>query len=333
MLPFISYYTKNYRQTNTICQDVIYIFFFFPLRGYGFFDILHFKREMKKYIAFFTLSAIMCANAYGAATCSRANLTRCLDSACAINVNMNPAARCQYCGTASAGEPTQDKGLRSVSVGTSAANTLSAKELQAAPSDPGRRYAWATAECIKKISGCTADDVSAAYDALIEQSCRAAGINAQMASLRAAASKTISKSACSTGITACMVDAKRCAADWRECEQNADFDKFFSDCTVESKGCDEYFAAIRTELIGARDTAIKNADTVLANIVAAYQAARATKLAAARTACTDNSGRESCIKSVCERSMRNKCGVGFESEKAAATQLCKFYDIACATLR
>ncbi len=223
--------------------------------------------------------------------------------------------------------------MRSVSVGTSAKYSFSAKELKSAPSDPGARYAWATAECIKKVAGCTPDDVTDNYDSLIEQSCRAAGITAQVATLRAAAAKTKSKSTCQTDIMACVIDTKRCGPDYSACAQNADFDKFFSGCSVDATGCDEHIAAIRTELIDARDTAIKNADNIIDTIVASYQSQRNTKLTTTKANCTNNAGRESCIDTVCERSMPNKCGAGFAAERSMATQLCKFHDLACDTLK
>ncbi|MDE5615300.1 MAG: hypothetical protein K2I81_00500 [Alphaproteobacteria bacterium] len=268
-----------------------------------------------------------------ATTCSKANLTRCLDSACAINLSSNPAARCQYCGTASAGTPAAGNAMRSVSVGTSAKYSFTDKELKAAPSDPGARYAWATAECIKKVAGCTPDDVTDNYDTLIEQSCKAAGITAEMSNLRAAAAKTKTKSSCKTDVQACIIDSKRCGPDYSACAENADFDKFFSGCSVEATGCDDYFNDIRTELVAARDTAIKNADTIIETIVASYKSEREKKLASVKSNCTDNAGREACINTVCERSMANKCGAGYASERSMATQLCKFYDLACDTLK
>ena len=266
-----------------------------------------------------------------AASCSRANLTRCLDSACAINISSNAAARCQYCGTASAGEPPANQ-MKSVSVGTSSKNTLTSKQLQSAPDDPGQRYVWASRECLKMLTDCTPDDIEAAYDPLIEQSCKAAGINTQMASLRAAANQTKSAAVCKTDVRACIIDDKRCTADFRNCEDNANFDKYLSECGVAATGCDAYMTDIRSELTAARDSAIKNADVALATIVATYQNARERRLDTTRTACHDNAGRDQCIQTVCQRSMPNKCAVGYESEKAMATQLCKFHDIACATL-
>lgn len=279
------------------------------------------------------LSAAPFASNAAVTTCSKANLTRCLDSACAINISSNPAARCQYCGTASAGAPTAGDAMRSVSVGASAKFSFTDKELKKAPSDPGARYAWATAECIKKVSGCTPDDVTDNYDSLIEQSCKAAGITAQMANLRASAAKTKSKTSCKTDVQACVIDAKRCGPDYSACADNADFDKFFAGCSVEATGCDDHLTEIRTELVAARDNAIKNADTIIESIVASYQSERTKKLNSIKANCTDNAGRESCINAVCERSMANKCGAGYASERSMATQLCKFFDLACDTLK
>lgn len=287
---------------------------------------------LTKHTIFIAVVALMLPIAGHAASCSRANLTRCLDSACAINVSSNPAARCQYCGTSDAGLPTTGNAMRSVSVGTSSKNTLSDKELRSAPDDPGERYAWATRECIKKLPDCTSDDVEDTYDTLIEQSCRAAGINAQMAALFEAARKTKTSATCTTEVKACVIADTRCAADYHACKDDADFDKFLSECGVAATGCDPYLAAIRTDLMTARDNTFKNADAALAQMVAAYQAARAGRLDAARATCVDNAGRAACIAVICARSMANKCAPGYESETSMATQLCKFYDTACDTL-
>ena len=123
---------------------------------------------MNSKILFLTLGLLTIPGVSVAATCSQANLTRCLDSVCAINVSSNPSARCQYCGTSSAGTPPTKSGMQSLSLGQSAKYTLSEKELKNAPTDPGQRYAWATEQYIKKIDGCTPDDVSDIYDKLIE---------------------------------------------------------------------------------------------------------------------------------------------------------------------
>ncbi len=266
-----------------------------------------------------------------AASCSRANLTRCLDSVCAINVSSNPAARCQYCGTASAGTPPKSA-MQSLSLGASAKYNISDKELKKAPADPGERYAWATKQCIQKVAGCTADDVSETYDKMIEQSCKAAGISAQMSALATTATKTKGKTACTNEIQSCLITETKCGPDYSACESDADFNKFFAACGVDASGCDEHISDIRSEMLIARNNAIENTDTLLANIVASYQAARDQQLATARANCTDNAGREKCIETVCQKNMNNKCATGFAGERAMATQLCKFYDLACAVL-
>ena len=191
---------------------------------------------------------------YAAPSCSHANLTRCLDSVCAINISSNPSARCQYCGTSGAGTPPKNA-MRSVSAGSSAKYNISDKELKKAPTDPGERYAWATSQCIAKVSNCTPDDVSEVYDKLIEQSCTAAGVSAQMKKLQSNIGKSKSKSTCESEITVCITDSKRCTSDYRKCEENSDFDKFFSVCSTEVSGCDEHVSEIRTELLASNPDA------------------------------------------------------------------------------
>ncbi len=285
---------------------------------------------MKTYVYIFSLIAITVPQIAGAA-CSSANLTRCMDSVCAINVSSNPAARCQYCGSADAGTPPTNTGMRSVSVGTSAKYTISDKELKKAPTDPAQRYAWAVRECMKKVDGCDADNVSDTYDKLIEQSCRAAGISASMAALRAEDAKPVSRANCQTDVTSCMV--KNCSNDWRNCAQDADFNKFFATCSVAATGCDEFLNEFRTDLLASRDSAINNAETALTAIIKSYQDARNRKKSSILSDCSNNTQRENCIATVCANNMPNKCAAGFESEKATATQLCKFYDLACDILK
>ncbi len=287
---------------------------------------------MKSNTLFFTVIALCVPVLANAATCSRANLTRCLDSVCAINASSNPAARCQYCGNSAAGTPPTSK-MRSVSVGASAKYTLSEKELKSAPSDAGARYVWATNQCIKKVANCTPDDVSETYDELISQSCRAAGISAQFASLRENISDTKTISTCRTDITACVTDDKRCGADYRGCGNDADFDAFFAACGVDATGCDEHLTTLRTELSSARANMEKNADALLANIVASYQADRARKITTAQSMCKNNTGRDECVKTICANNMTHQCDDAYPSERDAALQLCKFYDSACGVLK
>lgn len=268
---------------------------------------------------------------YGA--CSVANLTRCLDSVCAINIGANPAARCQYCGSASAGEPIKSNAIKSISVGTSTKYTISDKELRKAPSDPGERYVWGTKLCLQKVSECTPDDVSDNYDSLIEQSCRAAGILTEFEKLAQQTNEQKTSSSCSSEISACIINTNRCSADYRKCESDSEFDKYFSECSIASVGCEGYLNDIRANLISARDTSITNADRVLQTVIASYQSAREQKLAKAQASCKNNFALTDCIERVCKTNMRNKCAVGFEYENTVAEQLCKFYDTACERLK
>ena len=287
---------------------------------------------MKSHIIFLLSTLFLATSAHAASRCSRANLTRCLDSACAINISSNPSARCQYCGTTSAGLPPSKPAMRSVSAGASAKYNISDKELKKAPSDPSERYTWAIKQCLSKVSGCTPDDVTDTYDSLIEQSCKAAGVSAQLSKTLDQMAKKRTKSSCQGDIRACVIADNRCSADFRNCKENADFDKFFSACGVEATGCDEYISGIRSDLIAARDEAIDNADTLLAQIIASYQSAREKKLSSIKSGCADNSVRDKCIATVCANNMAHNCEAGYESETSMATQLCKFYEIACATI-
>ncbi len=265
--------------------------------------------------------------------CSVANLTRCLDSVCAINIGANPAARCQYCGDASAGEPAKSSAMKTISAGASAKYTISDKELKKAPKDPGERYVWATKQCLEKLKDCSSDDVSDNYDSLIEQSCKAAGISADFANLAQKVNKEKSKTSCSTEISSCLVNEKRCNADYSKCESDSDFDKYFSECSVLSTGCESYTKEIRSTLIASRDNAVKNADEILNNIVLAYQKSRETKLKNIQDGCKDSTAKKKCIAMVCNNNMRHKCELGFEYEETLADTLCKFYDTACNRLK
>ena len=282
--------------------------------------------------------------AFGA--CSTTNLTRCLDSVCAINIGANPAARCQYCGSASAGKPSTAGVMKSVTAGNAAKYTISDKELKKAPTDPGQRYIWATEQCLKKLKDCTGEDVSDNYDSLIEQSCKAAGISQDMATLVKKAGQEKSKSTCETEINTCLISEKRCLADYRNCESDADFDKYFSECSVAANGCDSYTSAIRSQHMSARDSAIKNSALALQNIVNAYQAARKQKLADTKQSCQNKSAKQKCINTVCDNNMPNKCGTTMDvakvdketidvikTETTLAEQLCAFYDVACDRLK
>lgn len=265
------------------------------------------------------------------ATCSRANLIKCLDSVCGLNNGANPAARCQYCGTNAAGNAPSDTGMQQISIGASAKTTISDKELKNAPDDQGSRYIWATSNCIKKNIGCTDDDVSREYDKLIEQSCKSAGITSQIDSLNTAAKKTKTKPACESAVRVCVL--KKCNGDFSGCREDSDYDKFFSACTVETSGCDVFARDINNALGGTRKNSIENQEKSILELAAMYQNMRAKKQATAKSNCTDNAAKNSCIDTVCEKNMKNKCAVGWESEKSIAVSMCVFYDVACANLK
>ena len=288
---------------------------------------------MRKYIAFLCgLIYVMSGPVLAATSCSRANLTRCLDSVCAINVSSNPAARCQYCGSSGAGTPPSG-GLRGVSVGVSTRYNVSDKELKNAPSEPIARYNWAKKQCLAKVAGCTADDVEEVYEPLIEQSCTAAGVVAEIKSLAVAATTERTYDSCMADIRICVISDKNCDADFSQCKSDSDFDRVFATCGVDATGCDVHIPGIRDELLLLRDAAIGDAARVMESIVASYRGARENKIAKTRADCADGSLRDSCVSSVCATNMVNRCAGDFaESEKAMATQLCKFYELACDTL-
>lgn len=286
-----------------------------------------------KHSEIFSAFALLFAPTFAFGACSVANLTRCLDSACAINIGANPAARCQYCGSAAAGKPSKSTAMKSITAGSSARYNISDKELKNAPSEPGERYVWATRICLGKVTGCTTDDVSENYDSLIEQSCTAAGISAQMSNLTQKSRKQKTQNECSNDIGACITNDKHCSGDYKNCESDADFDRNFSDCVIAANGCDSFSGAIRSTLISTRDKIFANADAILANIVAAYQKTRENKLKNTETACRDSSGKNKCIATVCNNNMPHKCDVGYEYENGLASELCKFYDVACDRLK
>lgn len=268
-----------------------------------------------------------------AATCSKNNLTKCLDSVCAINITMNPAARCQYCGTSNAGTP-DDSELSNVSIGQSAKYTINARELKSAPTDPGRRYMWATEKCLEKISDCNAEDVSNTYDKLIEQSCTAAGISAQINSLAEKSHNTkVSQTKCNTIISTCLLATNKCDSNFSSCLNDNDFERFFAECSVDATGCDEHISNIRSDLASNRKQTIANHENTINDIATSYQTAREKKLSTTSTNCKNGTTLKSCVQTVCNTNMKHKCDTGYESETSMATQLCQFHRIACDLLK
>ena len=284
---------------------------------------------MKQIWIFSVICAVFVPHTIFSATCSRANLTRCLDSACAINVSTNPAARCQYCGTMDAGTPPESK-MKSVSVGQSTKNTISDKELKSAPTSPAERYVWASELCLKKVSGCNADDISETYDDLINQSCIASGINMEMQSAIKKVDKVKSNSACNSEISSCMTGDKYCTYDYSGCESDTEFDKFFASCSVDfGGGCEsKVISNIRTELVTARDNAIKNRENMIMSIVEAHKNKRANDLKNIQSGCANNSGYEKCMANLCTD---KKCSD--TTEKSIAATICEYYKIACSKIK
>ena len=285
-----------------------------------------------KYYTLFLPVAFLCTPTFVYGACSSTNLMRCLDSSCAINIGANPAARCQYCGSASAGDPDKTVAMKSVSTGASK-YVITDKELKNAPKDPGERYVWTTQKCMEKVQGCTAENISDIYDVLISQSCKAAGISANISNLAKKINTAKNQNSCSSDITACITNDNHCGAGYIKCESESDFDKHFADCGVASTGCETYLSDIRTTLSSARASAFKNADTILQNIVVAYQNARQQKLNSTNQGCKNGSAKSECVKMVCANNMRHKCDTGFAYEETLANELCKFYDVACDRLK
>ena len=289
---------------------------------------------MKRHNIFFiaticAFALVFCAPA-ALSKCQKTSMQRCLDSACAINIGMNPSARCQYCGTSAAGNPPSQKGLSRVTAGQSTKYTLTDREMRNAPSDTGARYVWATNECIKKLPDCTPDDVSDLYDKLIEQSCKAAGVNMQAASAIESINKKRTKTSCNDAFTACM--DKKCGTTFENCEEDAIFTRSIAECAAESTGCDDYIAEFRTTITNDRKTAVARRESVLQTLVKNYQSTRESKLSSAKSNCKSGKTFETCVTATCNNNMPNKCDNN-KTERSMAERLCQFYKTACTVLK
>ena len=286
---------------------------------------------MIKKLAFLALGIIALPHITWAAPCSRINLTKCLDSACAINLSSNPAARCQYCGTADAGLPTANA-MKSVTTGASSKNTISAKELKNAPTDPGERYVWATKACLAKVQNCTAEDVTETYDPLIEKSCTAAGISNDMATLQKKAAKSEkSKTVCTNEISVCITKPEKCDSDFSKCADDAQFNNFFATCAAQASGCTNSIDAARDTIATNRTSTLNATSSNLEAIIASYQNARSQKMASIKTNCQDNTDFDNCVKNACASHTNNNCGS--EAEQTIANNLCQFYKTACTKVK
>ncbi|MBR4507847.1 MAG: hypothetical protein IKP24_04955 [Alphaproteobacteria bacterium] len=286
---------------------------------------------MIKKLAFLALGIVALPQITWAAPCSRINLTKCLDSGCAINLSSNPAARCQYCGTADAGLPAASA-MKSVSAGTSSKNTISAKELKNAPTDPGERYVWATKLCLSKVQNCTAEDVTEAYDPLIEKSCTAAGISNDMATLqKKAANSEKSKTVCTNEISVCITKPEKCDSNFSKCADETQFNNFFAACAAQTSGCTNSIDAARDTIATNRTSTLNATDSNLTAIVASYQNARSQKMASIKTNCENNTDYENCVKNACKTNTNNNCST--DAEQTIANNLCQFYKTACTKVK
>lgn len=286
---------------------------------------------MLKKIVFLALGIIILPQFSWAAACSRINLTKCLDSACAINISSNPAARCQYCGTTDAGEPAASA-MKSISAGTSSKNTISAKELKKAPDDPGERYVWATTLCLEKITGCTEEDVEETYDPLIEKSCTAAGISNEMAGLqKKAATNKKTATSCTAEISNCVTKSDKCNSDFSKCSSDEQFDSFFATCSSQATGCTAFLDSARNTIAANRKTTLSAVDSNIDTIVESHKTKRAQKMASIKSSCSDNTDYDNCVKDACQNNTNNNCGT--QAEQTIANNLCQFYKTACTKVK
>ena len=283
---------------------------------------------MMKKIAIFALSLFVVPEIVLGTTCSRINLTRCLDSACAINLSSNPAARCQYCGTAQAGTPASN--MRNISAGTSSKNTITARELRSAPSDPGERYIWATKLCLGRVENCTTEDVDETYDPLIEKSCTAAGVQRTFAQIQQSNAKTTrNANVCSNEISVCVTKSDKCNADYSTCTDDAKFDQFFAACASQSTGCTAFVDNIQRDINSTRKTFLSTVNESVESIAAAHKSAREQEITITRSNCSRNTEFDKCVATVCQNNTSDNCA----SDKSIATALCQFYKTACTKVK
>ena len=293
------------------------------------------------------LCAVPLARAQSAA-CSVQNLVRCIDSACDTASEYGMAARCVVCGTTAAA--TQNnlleqyrfgggvRGLTPLSVGYTSSAVL---DMRGAPTDPGKRYAWAAEECMKKNSGCTIDDVEKNYDKLMEQSCRAAlsekEYEAAFAELRR---NRKTESGCRSDLMNCMARDNRCGANFASCEAEAEFDRNFSACTIDTD-CGSLtrdfatnrdpLAVIKSEIRSSRDSYFASRAAQLKDLIAAHQSARDRKVAAVREDCASGVLKDTCVANMCGL-ISSDC-MDVPARRALAFTVCAYVDVACGRIK
>ena len=284
---------------------------------------------MKKQTLILIPALLLGYSANAATQCSHANLIRCLDSACAINMSSNTIARCQYCGTSAAGTPPTQNVMKSLSAGSSTKYNISDKELKTAPTDAGERYAWATLRCLQKLPDCTINDIEEAYDPLIETACAGADTISGVSDMINQMHSEQSASACSASVRNCILGATRCGSGFEKCFDDTDFDREFSTCLLSEPKCDAHSTVIRAELLASRKSTMDSIDAALDALVSGYRTARENQMASLKEDCKTGALRDKCIAQVCAQNMPNKCASGFDTEKSMAKDLCKYHDTAC----
>jgi hypothetical protein len=277
-----------------------------------------------------------------AATCKVSDLQKCLDSVCALNIDLDAGDRCYSCGTSAAKRPEVKKYalgdnpvMQSLSVGKSSKNTLSDKELKNAPTDPGEKYQWATDQCINKIPNCTAEDVTNIYDKFIQQSCKVAmGDAAYAAALKTASIKKTSET-CNSEFNICLLNDSKCGSDMLKCEEDSEFNRNFSACITEVSGCDDFASNMRDQMIASRNSMVEKKESRLSDLVKLHQMERENKFNSAKRLC-DAGGMDGCILEMCGNMPNGLDEDGQCSdpdERMQSQSLCKFVSIACDKLK
>ena len=213
-----------------------------------------------------------------------------------------------------------------VTAGTASKNTISAKELRQAPNDPGERYVWATRLCLNKIPNCTAEDVSEAYDGLIEKSCTAAGIKNDMANLqKKSAQNTKNSRTCLNEISKCVTAAEKCDTNFSKCVDDKIFNNFFATCSSQSTGCTNFIDTVRTEINKSRQSIISATESNVNAIANTRKQARINRFATVNSDCLHNTEYNKCIDNACQNNTNDNC----ETNQDIAIALCEFYKTAC----
>jgi hypothetical protein len=166
----------------------------------------------------------------------------------------------------------------------------------------------------------------------MEQSCRAA-LSEQEYERAFAAQKRAQKNAatCAAEIQNCLNADRRCGTLFVQCEENADLDKYFSECLAAAGGCDAFSSGIRPQITSLRDGAFASKQTVMTDMIAAYQSARVRRLSTIKNGCADDSLKESCVLQLCS-TIGGDC-MNDAARKSAATRMCAYVDTACGRIK